>query len=69
MRRIGGPARLALLVLVAGCRTGSEPNECEPDLRIAVDGGATIRFRWDSDCQDNALSEPYRDRPQGQEGT
>ena len=68
MPTIIGAARLALLALAAGCNTGNEPNECDADLRIAVDGGATVRFRWDSDCQANALSEPYRDRPQGPEG-
>ncbi|HEX6090138.1 MAG TPA: hypothetical protein VFZ13_08265 [Gemmatimonadales bacterium] len=68
MRNIGEAARLALLVLVAGCDTGTGPDECDPDLRIAVDGGATVRFQWNSDCQESSLSEPYRDRPRGEEG-
>ncbi|HEU4830119.1 MAG TPA: hypothetical protein VFT04_13075 [Gemmatimonadales bacterium] len=52
---------LALLA-VAGCTTGHEPNQCESDLHVAVDGGATIRVHWDSGCQGDASPEPYRDR-------
>ena len=66
---IGAARRALLLVLAAGCNTANEPNECDPDLRIAIDGGATVRFQWESDCRGSALSEPYRDRPEGQEDT
>jgi hypothetical protein len=50
-------------VTSAACTTGHEPNGCDSDLQIAVDGGATVRFRWDSDCVNASPSAPYRERP------
>jgi hypothetical protein len=49
---------------IGGCTSGLEPNACGSDLHVAVDGGATIRFEWNSGCQGAGLSGPYRDRPQ-----
>jgi len=41
----------AVLTLGSGaCTTGHEPSGCDPDLRISVDGGASIRFQWDRSC-------------------
>src|SRR5688500_5951259 len=57
-----GLAKWAALAAVtsAACTTGHEPNGCDSDLQIAVDGGATVRFRWDSDCVNASPSAPYR---------
>lgn len=52
-------ASLALLGVI-GCRTGHEPNPCDSDLHIAVEGGATIRFQWNSGC--DGEPETYRER-------
>jgi hypothetical protein len=54
-----------MLLLAAGCTEGVEPNGSCSDLRIAVDGGATVRLRWDADCRGDGLSAPYRERPAG----
>lgn len=58
---------LAAALTAAGCTTGHEPNGCDRDLQIAVDGGATVRFRWESGCVDASPSAPYRERPSAQE--
>ena len=60
-----GLAKVMVLaaVMSAACTTGQEPNGCESDLQIAVDGGATVRFHWDSDCASASPSAPYRERP------
>ena len=58
------PCLLLFLTLGLGaCDTGHEPNGCGSDLYIAVDGGATVRFEWDSGCAGGGVTEPYRDRP------
>jgi hypothetical protein len=56
---------LAVIVVVGlgGCATGHEPNGCGTDLHVAVDGGATVRFEWNSGCDGSGLPGPYRDRP------
>ena len=59
-------ARTLLLLTfpgLASCTTGHEPNGCGSDLHIAVDGGAAVRFEWDSGCDGGGQAGRYRDRP------
>lgn len=64
--------RAWILLLLAclglgSCTTGHEPNGCGSDLHVAVDGGAAIRFEWNSGCDGSGLGAPYRDRPESPE--
>lgn len=63
MRRRSGTALIVAIAGIGGCTTGVEPGGCGSDFHVAVDGGATIRFEWDSDCGDTGVPGSYRDRP------
>lgn len=61
-RRLFG-ALIGAIGWLGGCTTGHEPNGCGSDLHVAVDGGATIRFEWNTACDGSGLPGPYRERP------
>jgi hypothetical protein len=63
MRRSVYSVLIGALGCLGGCATGHEPNGCGSDLHVAVDGGAAIRFEWNTGCDGTGLSEPYRERP------
>jgi hypothetical protein len=66
MRKASALLSLGSLVL-GSCTTGHEPNGCGSDLHVAVDGGATVRFEWNSGCDGSGLAGPYRERPESPE--